>query len=124
MSLRLLQRASLRTRSLPINTPALTALIRLRAMSTTQYEYILTSKPADGVALITLNRPKALNALSSPLFSELNKALAEFDEDDSVNALVITGSDRAFAGEWSSYPWQAWKTDVDHVLQLVLISRR
>lgn len=99
MSLRLLQRASLRTRSLPRNTPALTALIRLRAMSTTQYEYILTSKPADGVALITLNRPKALNALSSPLFSELNKALAEFDEDDSVNALVITGSDRAFAGE-------------------------
>ncbi len=93
-------------------------------MSTTQYEYILTSKPADGVALITLNRPKALNALSSPLFSELNKALAEFDEDDSVNALVITGSDRAFAGEWSSYPWHAWKTDVDHVLQLVLISRR
>ena len=69
-------------------------------MSTTQYEYILTSKPAEGVALITLNRPKALNALSTPLFTELNKALAEFDEDDSVGALVITGSERAFAGGW------------------------
>ncbi|KIP05640.1 hypothetical protein PHLGIDRAFT_25001 [Phlebiopsis gigantea 11061_1 CR5-6] len=67
-------------------------------MSTdTQYEFILTDKPADGVALITLNRPKALNALSSPLFKELNAALARFDEDDTVGAMVITGSERAFA---------------------------
>ena len=63
-----------------------------------QYEFILTDKPAEGVALITLNRPKALNALSTPLFTELNAALKEFDEDDSVRALVLTGSDRAFAG--------------------------
>jgi len=66
-------------------------------MSTKQYEYILTSKPAEGVALITLNRPKALNALCSPLFAELNEALAELDEDDSVGALVLTGNERAFA---------------------------
>lgn len=66
-------------------------------MSTTQYEYILTSKPEDGVALITLNRPKSLNALCSPLFAELNKALADFDDDPDVRALVITGNDRAFA---------------------------
>ena len=64
-----------------------------------QYEYILTSRPAEGVALITLNRPKALNALCSPLFLELNKALAEYDEDASVGAIVVTGSERAFAGE-------------------------
>ncbi|KAI9069798.1 enoyl-CoA hydratase [Trametes sanguinea] len=62
-----------------------------------QYEFILTSRPADGVALITLNRPKALNALSTPLFTELNDAVKRFDEDDSVRALVLTGSDRAFA---------------------------
>lgn len=62
-----------------------------------QYEYILVSKPAHGVGLITLNRPKALNALSSPLFAELNKAVAEFDADSDVGALVLTGSDRAFA---------------------------
>jgi enoyl-CoA hydratase len=67
--------------------------------SQTSYEHILTSKPAEGVALITLNRPKALNALSSPLFLELNKALAEYDEDAGVGAIVITGSERAFAGE-------------------------
>ncbi|THH29712.1 hypothetical protein EUX98_g4470 [Antrodiella citrinella] len=68
-------------------------------MSTTnkQYEYILVDRPAEGVALITLNRPKALNALSSPLFKELNEATAELDADDSVGALVLTGSERAFA---------------------------
>jgi len=66
-------------------------------MSTGQYEYILTSRPAEGVALIQLNRPKALNALCSPLFAELNKALEEFDEDEQVGAIVITGSERAFA---------------------------
>lgn len=79
------------------------AALRLRLMSTKQYEHILTSRPADGVALVTLNRPKALNALSSPLFAELNAALAEFDADESVGAMVITGSDRAFAG---ACPWQ------------------
>ena len=76
--------------------------IRVRFMTTTQYEFILTSRPADGVGQITLNRPKALNALSTPLFTELNAALKEFDEDDSIRALVLTGSERAFAGECAS----------------------
>ncbi|KZT01307.1 enoyl-CoA hydratase [Laetiporus sulphureus 93-53] len=62
-----------------------------------QYQNILTSQPADGVALITLNRPKALNALSSPLFEELNDALKRFDSDNNVRALVLTGSEKAFA---------------------------
>ncbi|EPS93429.1 hypothetical protein FOMPIDRAFT_1026546 [Fomitopsis schrenkii] len=66
-------------------------------MSTKQYEYILTSRPRDGVALITLNRPKALNALSTPFFTELNDAVATFDRDEDVRALVLTGSERAFA---------------------------
>ncbi|KAI0923024.1 hypothetical protein AcW1_002486 [Taiwanofungus camphoratus] len=76
-------------------------ILRLRLMSSStgssQYEYILTSRPAEGVGLITLNRPKALNALSSPLFVELNHALAAFDGDEEVRALVLTGSERAFA---------------------------
>ncbi|KAI0633965.1 enoyl-CoA hydratase, partial [Trametes polyzona] len=75
--------------------------LSVRLMSTEQqqkqYEFILTSRPADGVGLITLNRPKALNALSTPLFTELNDAVKAFDEDDSVRALVLTGSERAFA---------------------------
>ncbi|KAM5539776.1 hypothetical protein V8D89_006589 [Ganoderma adspersum] len=73
------------------------APIRVRFMTTSQFEFILTSRPADGVGLITLNRPKALNALSTPLFTELNAAVKEFDDDDSIRALVLTGSERAFA---------------------------
>lgn len=62
-----------------------------------QYTHILTSRPEPSVALITLNRPHALNALSSPLFAELNQALQEADNDASVGAVVLTGSERAFA---------------------------
>ncbi|WP_040662193.1 enoyl-CoA hydratase [Nitrococcus mobilis] len=49
------------------------------------------------VALITLNRPEALNALSDELMDELGTAIAEFDGDDGIGCLVITGSDKAFA---------------------------
>lgn len=61
------------------------------------YTNILLSRPEPSVLLVTLNRPKALNALSTPLFLELNKALVEADEDESVGAIVITGSEKAFA---------------------------
>ena len=61
------------------------------------YEHILTNAPAEGVALITLNRPKALNALCSPLISELNDALDRIEKDEGVKAIVITGSEKAFA---------------------------
>lgn len=47
---------------------------------------------------VTLNRPKALNALSSPLFEEVNDALKKFDDDQSIGAIVLTGSEKAFAG--------------------------
>ena len=50
-----------------------------------------------GVGLITLNRPKALNALNSQLVSEINAACRAFDADASVGAIVLTGSERAFA---------------------------
>ena len=49
-------------------------------------------------SLVTLNRPKALNALSSPLFKELNNALGKLEEDTEIGAIVLTGSDKAFAG--------------------------
>ncbi|MYZ47435.1 enoyl-CoA hydratase [Propylenella binzhouense] len=48
-------------------------------------------------ALITLNRPKALNALSADLLAELTEALDEIAEDERIGATVITGSERAFA---------------------------
>jgi len=65
--------------------------------SSSQYEYILVSRPEPSVLLVTLNRPKSLNALSSPLFKELNQALEDADKDDSIGAMVLTGSERAFA---------------------------
>ncbi len=49
------------------------------------------------VGLIRLNRPDALNALSLPLREELRQALVEFEGDDSIGALVITGNEKAFA---------------------------
>ena len=45
------------------------------------------------VGLITLNRPKALNALSGPLMDELAQALDELEADPEIGALVLTGSD-------------------------------
>ena len=50
-----------------------------------------------GVGLITLNRPQALNALNSTLMREVMEALEIFDKDDNIGAMVITGSDKAFA---------------------------
>lgn len=84
-------------RSFASTTTRATVLGSIRLMSSSQYEFILTSRPEPGVTLITLNRPKVLNALCSPLFVELNKAVVEADNDDSVGAIVLTGSERAFA---------------------------
>lgn len=97
---RFLSTAAWRT-SVPIftRTPQQKFLLAgtLRKMSTADYEHILTSKPEPTVSLITLNRPRALNALCSPLFVELNDALRKADEDPEVGAIVLTGSERAFA---------------------------
>ena len=60
------------------------------------YTNILT-EIREGVGLIHLDRPKALNALNSTLLTELNEALKSFDSDDAVGAIVITGNERAFA---------------------------
>jgi enoyl-CoA hydratase len=60
------------------------------------YENIIVETKGH-VGLITLNRPKALNALCSPLISELGQALSAFDADDEIGAIVITGSEKAFA---------------------------
>ncbi|MFA7394323.1 MAG: enoyl-CoA hydratase [Pigmentiphaga sp.] len=49
------------------------------------------------VGLLTLNRPKALNALNDALMDELGAALQAFDADPDIGAIIITGSDKAFA---------------------------
>jgi len=70
-----------------------------RMMSSGQYEFIKTDTAGtDGrVGLVTLNRPKALNALCAGLMDELIRALNEFDNDPKVGAIVVTGSEKAFA---------------------------
>ena len=58
---------------------------------------LVTVERRGAVGLITLNRPKALNALNSSLVNEINVAAREFNDDATIGAIVITGSDRAFA---------------------------
>ncbi|CAG8455894.1 18158_t:CDS:10 [Acaulospora morrowiae] len=67
------------------------------------YHHILTESH-DKVGLITLNRPKALNALSSDMFHEINEALEKFDNDPNIGAIVIAGNERAFAGKYIMPP--------------------
>ena len=54
-------------------------------------------KTEGAVGVITLNRPKALNALNQELLGALADALESFDADPAVRAIIITGSERAFA---------------------------
>jgi len=60
------------------------------------YETILVETRGP-VGLITLNRPKALNALNSQVISEINQALRGFEADPEIAVIVLTGSERAFA---------------------------
>jgi 2-(1,2-epoxy-1,2-dihydrophenyl)acetyl-CoA isomerase len=61
------------------------------------YEFILTER-FDGVAVITLNRPEKLNALSYPLVRELDDELTRCEADEGVKAVILTGAgDRAFS---------------------------
>lgn len=64
------------------------------------YEFILADVRGDGerrTGLITLNRPKQLNALNDGLMNELGAAMKAFDADDTIGCIVITGSEKAFA---------------------------
>ena len=60
------------------------------------YQNILV-ETHDVVGLITLNRPDVLNALSDDLMDELSDAVDRLETDDAIGALVLTGSDKAFA---------------------------
>jgi enoyl-CoA hydratase len=90
------------------------------AWSVKSYEFIQTTEPRPGVGQsksrsalnptpaalktnsnfpipVTLNRPKALNALSTPLIDELNHAVSAFDASPDISAIILTGSQKAFA---------------------------
>ncbi|BCO26011.1 enoyl-CoA hydratase echA8 [Rhodoferax lithotrophicus] len=72
------------------------------------YELITVRTEADKVGIITLNRPKQLNALNEQLMTELGTALHAFDADPAIGCMIITGSEKAFAagadiGSMASY---------------------
>ncbi|KAI8579659.1 hypothetical protein K450DRAFT_240863 [Umbelopsis ramanniana AG] len=77
--------------------PFSTTFVRCNASTTDGNYQNIVSETRGKVGLITLNRPKALNALSSALFHEVNDALFKFDADENIGAIVITGSEKAFA---------------------------
>ena len=60
-------------------------------------ELITIRTEADRVGIITLNRPKQLNALNDALMDELGRALKGFDADPAIGCMIITGSEKAFA---------------------------
>ena len=70
------------------------------------YENIQVSTEG-AVGIVTLNRPKQLNALNDALMDELGAALKAFDADGNIGCMIITGSEKAFAaGNWkrNNYP--------------------
>ena len=89
------------SKSIPLRTFAGSASLK------ESYDHILVERrfPANtdadvvggGVGIITLHRPKALNALCDALFEDLIHAARALDEDDDVGCIVITGSGKAFA---------------------------
>jgi len=60
------------------------------------FENILTEKKG-AVGIITLNRPKALNALCKQLMDELTAAVDDMENDDNIRVMIVTGSEKAFA---------------------------
>ncbi|MBK1682528.1 enoyl-CoA hydratase [Rhodoferax fermentans] len=81
------------------------------------YELITVRVEAGKVGIITLNRPKQLNALNDQLMSELGTALQAFDADSAIACTILTGSEKAFAagadiGAMASYSFaDAYKGD-------------
>lgn len=66
-------------------------------MSEVPSQDVVVERPAEGVALVRLNRPEATNALSLTLQAQLSAAFTALAADDSVRAIVLTGGDQVFA---------------------------
>ena len=86
------------------------------------YEHILVDRPADGVGRVRLNRPKALNALNSPLMDEVNDAMLAFNSDAGIGAMILSGSDKAFAAG-ADIKEMDGKTQIDMLMTVSLVDR-
>eukprot|EP00903_Cladosiphon_okamuranus_P013376 g12466.t1 len=76
--------------------PAVQAWGIRSASSTSAFDNVLTER-RERVGIVTLNRPKALNALNNALIQDICSAAEAFEQDPNVGAIVLTGSERAFA---------------------------
>ena len=86
------------------------------------YKHIIVDQPADGVGRVQLNRPKALNALSTPLMEEVNEAMLAFNSDASIGAMILTGNDKAFAAG-ADIKEMDGMTQIDMLMTVSLIER-
>jgi len=84
-------------------------------------EHILVERPADGVGLVRLNRPRAFNSLTGPLMDELMSALEDMDQDSAIGCMIITGSDKAFAAG-ADIAEMAQKTPIE-MMRMAFIAR-
>lgn len=66
-------------------------------MSEARLQYNVLVERRGAVAIVTLNRPQALNALNAALIGELAAALDQFERDETIAAIVLTGTEKAFA---------------------------
>ncbi|KFD55546.1 hypothetical protein M513_03598 [Trichuris suis] len=75
------------------------AMNMLKKMIFARFKYLICEAVGESktVGLIQLNRPKEFNALCDPLIGELSAAVKQFEEDNNIGAIVITGSHRAFS---------------------------
>lgn len=87
---------------------------------------ILTSEVVDKVAILTLNRPESLNALSAQLRDELSAALARCQEDDGIGAIVLTGAGRGFCSgaDMSGTPPQGPGSQNAHIDEFGWVGRQ
>lgn len=92
-------RSSMSKTKLVFSVSKIATTISSMKLSTKNLEYIIAEKVGEkqNVGLVRLNRPKALNALCDGLVTELTEAVSAYDADDTIGAIVVTGSERAFA---------------------------
>jgi hypothetical protein len=72
------------------------------------YEFIQTEVKGR-VGIVTLNRPKQMNALNAKLMQELGAALYAFDADDAIGCMIVTGSEKAFAAGADIVAMKDWQ---------------
>ena len=86
------------------------------------YDYILVDRPAEGVGRVRLDRPEALNALNTPLMDEVNEAMLAFNSDAGIGAMILSGSDKAFAAG-ADIKEMDGKTPIDMLMTDSLVDR-